>query len=124
MTRPRHTVLAGVLARDLRRDTTIAEAHLWRGLKKQATGARIPRQMPTGIYIVDFAALRPNLVLEVDDMPHEFKDETKRSHFIESQGFPILRFTNREIRDDVHAAIQTVTSWVSFLKEHGHPPPD
>ncbi len=124
MARPSHTRLAATRARLLRRELTIAEAHLWGGLKNRATGARFRRQVPIGIYIVDFAALRPRLALEIDDDSHELKDETERTQYITSRGFALLRFTNHEIYHDVNAALATVANWVAYLEKHGRPPPE
>ena len=123
MARPRHTRLAGTRAKQLRRSLTIGEADLWAGLKNRGTGARFRRQVPIGIWIADFASLDPKLVVEVDDESHDWRDETVRDRYMESVGFTVLRFTNREVSEDPNAVLRTIAYWVECLKA-GSPPPD
>ena len=78
-----------------------SEARLWSGIRRQASGARFRRQLPIGPWIADFACLNPRLVIEVDGPTHDHSDETRRTEYLESQGFTILRFDNEEIRDDL-----------------------
>ena len=122
MHRPRHTRLAKRRARLLRNELTISEARLWAGIKNKATGARFRRQVPIGIFIVDFASFDPKLVIEVDDSSHDWRDETERTQHLEAQGFTILRLDNKEIATDIDSAIAAVELWVTTLRETGHPP--
>jgi len=101
---------------------TVSEARLWRGIRNNATGARFRRQVPIGIWIADFASFAPRLVIEVDDLSHEYRDETVRTRYFESQGFAILRFTNEKIAKEYPEAVSTIESWVAFIRKHGRPP--
>jgi len=101
---------------------TISEARLWRGIRNNTTGARFRRQVPIGIWIADFASFAPRLVIEVDDLSHEYRDETVRTRYFESQGFAILRFTNEKIAKEYPEAVSTIESWVAFIRKHGRPP--
>ncbi|WP_156413347.1 DUF559 domain-containing protein, partial [Legionella spiritensis] len=44
-------------ARDLRKNSTDAERHLWYYLRANRPGFKFKRQVPIGDYIVDFACL-------------------------------------------------------------------
>ena len=95
---------------------------MWTGLKGGSIGARFRRQVAIGIWIVDFASLAPKLVVEIDDQSHDFRDEDERTMYITGQGFPMLRFTNLEVRDDVSAVLSTIANWVEHLRRTGRPP--
>ena len=122
MTRPIHTPLAASRAHELRSTMTVSEARLWRGIRNRATGARFRRQVPIGHWIADFASLEPRLVIEVDDLSHEFRDETDRTRYVQSQGFVVLRFTNEQIAKEFPEAVSTIEAWVAFIRRHGTAP--
>jgi very-short-patch-repair endonuclease len=122
MGRPIHTRHAGVQAKELRRTMTLAEARVWRRIKGGATGARFRRQVAIGSWIVDFAALDPKLVLEIDDESHAFRDESDRIDYITRAGFPMLRFWNDDVYRDVVGVVGTITYWVEHLRRTGRPP--
>jgi very-short-patch-repair endonuclease len=105
-------------------EMTISEAALWGGIQRRQTGARFRRQVPIGIWIVDFASFSPKLVIEVDDESHNWRDETQRSHDIRSRGFTILRFDNKEIAQHPDDAVDTVRNWVQWLREGRNPEED
>ena len=115
MPRPEHTDLAARRARRLRNSLTVSEARLWPHLKNQATGARFRRQVPIGVWIVDFASLQPKIVIEVDDSSHQWRDETVRTNYLESRGFVVLRFSNRQIAQELDDVVEIITLTVSDL---------
>ncbi len=121
MPRPGHTNLAATRARDLRKEMTVSEARVWQVLKGRQCGARFRRQVPIGCWIVDFASLRPRLVLEIDDQSHDWRDETERIEYIEARGFPILRLTNEYVAKDLGAVQRTISYWVADLKAGRRP---
>ena len=101
---------------------TVSEARLWKRIKNRATGARFRRQVPIGHWIADFASLDPRLVIEVDDLSHEFRDEIVRTRYFQSQGFVVLRFTNEQMAKELPEAVSTVEAWVAFVRKHGTGP--
>jgi len=105
-------------------EMTISEAALWDGIRRKQTGARFRRQVPIGIWIADFASFSPKLVIEVDDESHDLRDETERTHDIESRGFTILRFDNEEIAQHPDDAVDTVRTWVEALRAGRDPERD
>lgn len=93
-------------ARRLRNGATSSEKRLWSLLRRKGVGGiKFRRQGALGPYIVDFVCLWPRLVVEVDGGIHrtEFYDrerELRRDAWLRSQGFIVLRFSDREIEDD------------------------
>ena len=53
-------------ARDLRKNSTDAERHLWYYLRANRLGFKFKRQVPIGEYIVDFVCLEKRLIIELD----------------------------------------------------------
>lgn len=98
-----------IFAKELRKNLTAAEQKLWFDLKgKRLGGFKFRRQMPIGPYIADFACISAKLVIEVDGATHgtqrERKHDEKRTLFLNSKGWQVIRFTNEEIfkrRNDV-----------------------
>ena len=113
--------MAAERARNLRAEMTVSEARVWQILKNGQCGARFRRQVPFGPWIVDFCALHPRLVIEIDDLTHAWRDETGRSAFIEGSGFPILRLTNHFVARDLDAVYGTICYWVEELKRGRRP---
>ena len=97
---------------------TVSEARLWKGTRNRSTGARFRRQVPIGHWIADFASLDPRLVIEVDDLSHELRDELVRTRYFRSQGFVILRFTNEQIAKELPEAVSRIERWVAFVRRH------
>ncbi|KTD82956.1 multidrug efflux protein [Legionella waltersii] len=53
-------------ARNLRKNSTDTERHLWYPLRADRLGFKFKRQVPIGGYIVDFVCLEKRLVIELD----------------------------------------------------------
>ena len=119
MTRPRHTDLAAERARALRNDQTISETNLWQSIRKRQLGVRFRRQVPIGLWIVDFACLDPKIVIEVDDSSHHWKDEQDRTDFLEAQGFTVLRLDNKEIALAHEDSVEWLRRCVEWIKLRG-----
>jgi very-short-patch-repair endonuclease len=89
-------------ARYLRRNQTYAEGLLWKLLKsRKFDNLKFRRQHPIDNYVVDFYCKEKNVIIEIDGPLHE--DEEKkirdsiRQKYIESKGYNILRFKEKEI---------------------------
>lgn len=90
---------------------TPSEEHLWKALRK--LDAHIRRQAPIGPYIVDFACHSRKLVIEVDGAVHERLDDVvlrdfERSEWLRSQGYRVIRFTNRQVDADLAAVVREI----------------
>jgi very-short-patch-repair endonuclease len=91
-------------AKKLRRGMTEPERKLWWGLRgRQLEGFKFRRQVPLGPYVADFCCLEAKLIVEVDGGQHaEAKREhdEKRTAWLATQGYRVLRFWNYEVLDD------------------------
>jgi len=90
---------------------TWTEARLWDELRK--LDANFRRQAPIGRYFADFATHHPKLVVEVDGgvherLPHVALRDFERQQWLESQGYKVVRFTDREVAGDVHGCAEKV----------------
>jgi very-short-patch-repair endonuclease len=115
--RDRHAPGAVGRSRGLKRRMTWTEARLWKELRK--LDANFRRQAPIGRYFADFASHTRKLVIEVDGEIHERLAEVglrdvERQAWLESQGYRVVRFTARQVSDDVHACIETVRSLIAL----------
>jgi very-short-patch-repair endonuclease len=86
-------------ARKLRRDMTNAEAALWRCLRSSSfDDLKFRRQVPIGVYIVDFLCVEHRLIVELDGRPHERPEQeqhdAKRDDWLAGQGYRVLRLPN------------------------------
>lgn len=98
-------------ARQLRKNMTDAEKKLWNRLrKKQLGGLRFRRQVIFDKYIVDFACFEPKIIIELDGSQHSMQvayDE-KRTRFLQSFGYTVLRFWNNEVLTEMENVLQTI----------------
>ena len=87
-------------AQTLRRNPTDAEQKIWRVLRSmKPLGIHFRRQASIGIYIADFAWLAGKLIVELDGGQHaEVRRDydERRSAWLASQGYRVLRFWNDE----------------------------
>src|SRR4030042_5907304 len=100
------------LARILRQAETAAEHVLWQQLRARGLGARFPRQVPVGDYIVDFVCLESRLAIEVDGDTHagesaEASDHVRSSR-IQARGLRVIRFSNREVLEDLDGVLEAI----------------
>ncbi|MGA2516546.1 MAG: endonuclease domain-containing protein [Thermodesulfobacteriota bacterium] len=101
------------LSRSLRTNTTDAERLLWSKIRaKQLKGQQFYRQKIIGEYIVDFYCPRSRLVIEVDGGQHysaEGKEkDVVRDHYMAKEGIAILRFSDREVLNDLEAVVEQI----------------
>jgi very-short-patch-repair endonuclease len=113
-------------ARELRKNLTKAEQVLWRHLRlRQLRGHKFRRQQPIGQYIVDFVCFEKRLIIEVDGGQHseQVLYDLKRSTWLNSQGFRILRFWNNQVLRETEAVKKVIGEALGFDPLHlNHPP--
>jgi len=97
-------------ARRLRRNSTDAERKLWRALRSKLPQLKWRRQMPVGPYFADFACFAEKLVVEVDGGQHAraAEQDFRRTEFLESQGYRVIRFWNRDIADNLDGVFRAI----------------
>ncbi|MEY2884774.1 MAG: hypothetical protein RL490_2498 [Pseudomonadota bacterium] len=103
-------------ARTMRKQPTEAERQLWAMLRDRRFGAfKFRRQVPIGPFIADFLCYDARLIVEADGGQHcESATDTRRTAWLEQQGFRVLRFWNheiltqrREVLDRLYAALHS-----------------
>ena len=98
-------------ARRLRKNPTEAEKRLWDALRRRRIDShRFRRQVPLGIYVVDFLCLEHRLVVEVDGGQHavEMEREEARTRWLEDEGFRVIRFWNNEVLENTEGVAETI----------------
>ena len=89
-----------VLAKNLRKNATLQENHLWYDFLSKYE-IRFQRQKTIDNFIADFYCHKAKLVIEIDGSNHltaqnKEKDEFRTS-ILEGYGLKVIRFTNRQI---------------------------
>ena len=97
-------------AQMLRKRMTDAERRLWSKLRmRQVEGFRFRRQAPVGPYVVDFICLELKLIVEVDGGQHAVPQaDAKRTVWLESEGYRVIRFWNNDVLKNTEAVLQTL----------------
>ena len=99
------------LARTLRQQATGAERRLWKHLRAhRMAGYKFGRQVVIEPYIVDFVCLEARLIVEADGGQHleQLEDDLKRSVYLESLGYKVIRCWNHEILGDTHSVLERI----------------
>jgi len=100
-------------ARPLRKHQTEAEKRLWYHLRnREMKGCKFRRQHPIGIFVADFVCIERGLVVEVDGGQHntEIAEDKKRTAYLESKGFRVVRFWNNDVLNDTGSVLRVILS--------------
>jgi len=104
------------LARELRKDSTRGEAIFWNEVlrAKKFHGYQFNRQFCIDDYIVDFISRKLKLIIEVDGYSHRFKhkEDKIRDKKLEELGYITVRFSEREVRNDLKNVIRVLESYL------------
>ena len=93
-------------ASQLRRDRTDAEEKFWQTVRnRQIDGFKFRFQHSLLPYVADFACIDTMLIVEIDGGQHNEERDAKRTAFLESEGFEILRFWNNDVRTNLDGVI-------------------
>jgi very-short-patch-repair endonuclease len=97
-------------ARELRINMTDAERLLWSVLRdRQLAGDKFHRQFPIGPFIADFACRKHRLIIEADGGQHtENVSDQRRTNYLESQGWRVIRFWNNDILTDIEGVAEMI----------------
>jgi imidazole glycerol-phosphate synthase subunit HisF len=109
------------MARELRNNSTYAEAILWGYLKTKPLGLKFRRQHPYSIYILDFYCHSLKLVIEADGSIHELNevllnDKIRQDH-LEKDGLTVLRFENKKIEERLEEVIKEIEDFIIKRKD-------
>ena len=101
-------------AKLLRREQTDAEGFFWQKVRSRQLGHKFRRQVPVGIYTVDFLCLELKLVIEIDGGQHaESKKDEVRTEFLNGLGYKVVRFWNNEVLSNIEGVLSTLTLTLS-----------
>ncbi|MGC4057483.1 MAG: DUF559 domain-containing protein [Chitinophagaceae bacterium] len=109
-------------AKELRKKMTRGEVALWTVLKqKQMLGYDFDRQRPILNYIVDFYCKELMLAIELDGNSHECKvvSDRERQKNLEALGVAVLRFSEREAREDIVNVVRAIEAWIEGKRIYG-----
>ena len=98
-------------AKELRREMTPAERRLWNRLRaNRLDGWHFRRQQIIDGFIVDFYCHKAGLVIEVDGPIHNRRkiEDAERTLTLSARNLKILRFTNREVMNDMDHVLRTI----------------
>ena len=109
-------------AKKMRNQPTEAEKMLWNILaNKGLEGYKFRRQHIIGQYIVDFICLEKRLIIEVDGSVHNVQEQIEhdqlRTEWLESKGFKIVRFTNKQVLLDSLNTIEIIRKELNAILE-------
>jgi very-short-patch-repair endonuclease len=99
--------------RGLRSALTPAESLLWVHLqRRQVHGRKFRRQHSVGKYILDFYCPDEKLAVELDGASHDHEAaqdrDAERSEFLQRAGIRVLRFENREVRENLEGVLKVI----------------
>ena len=102
-------------SQELRKQATKEENTLWyQYLRRYPVQFR--RQCPFGNYIVDFYCSKALLVIELDGSqhydPNGIEYDNKRTAYLESLGLQVLRFSNRDINENLRGVCEKIDTAV------------
>ena len=108
-------------AREMRNDATPAERKLWSRLRASSVdGHKFSRQIAVGPFICDLVCRRLKLIVEIDGGQHGTEDDVRRTRFLESRGYTVLRFWNNQVLQETEGV---VTMIAAALRDAAFPPP-
>ena len=99
------------LAKDLRKNMTKEERHLWYDFLKDYP-VRFYRQKVLGDFIVDFYCAQAKLVVELDGSQHyepqEQKKDEIRTSFLMNYDLKVLRIPNNEVNQNFRGVCEYI----------------
>ena len=108
-------------ARELRRNMTKEERHLWYNFLRQHP-KRFLRQKMIGPYIVDFFCAEAGLVIELDGSQHyeeaAFIKDEQRTRYLQEYGLRVIRFTNPQVNRHFEDVCRTINAVLSGEYEY------
>ena len=112
-----------ILARNLRKNSTIQERRLWNLLKnRQFHNLKFKRQQPIGDYIVDFICKEAKIIIEIDggqhNEPENINYDKVRTEYLNNLGYKVIRFWNNEIYENIEGVILRLREEINPHQEH------
>ena len=112
---PKHNKQLVPLAKQLRKEMTKEERHLWYDFLRTYP-VRFSRQKVLGKYIADFYSAQAKLVIELDGSQHYEKDnaekDAERTAFLKGYGLTIIRIPNSEVNNNFRGVCEYIDAVV------------
>ena len=112
---PKHNKQLVPLAKQLRKEMTKEERHLWYDFLRSYP-IRFSRQKVLGKYIADFYSAKAKLVIELDGSQHyengNMQKDTERTDFLKKYGLTVIRIPNNEINENFQGVCEYIDSAV------------
>jgi very-short-patch-repair endonuclease len=92
---------------------------MWRHLRgRRLAGYKFKRQYAIGRFVVDFVALEPRLIIEIDGGQHasRLEEDRNRTEELERFGFRIVRFWNHDVLGNVESVLETVLQELCIVR--------
>ena len=104
-------------ARRMRNSHTKTEQKLWRKLKRKKLRYKFRQQHIIDQFIVDYFCFEKQLIIEIDGEIHDHQKEAdkEREIILKSYGFKVLRFSNRQIENNIKTVIKHIISVLDHL---------
>lgn len=99
-------------ARRLRREMTATECAVWGALRARGLrGFKFRRQVPVGPFIADFLCVEAGLIIEIDGdtHSHQIAYDRRRTMYLETQGYRVVRVTNREVSENLEGVMHFIS---------------
>jgi very-short-patch-repair endonuclease len=120
--------------KELRNNSTPAEATLWKYLQRsQQEGRKFRRQHSVGNYILDFYCPTERLCIELDGAGHftdaGFEYDEERTAYLSSLNIKVVRFENKLVFENLEGVLQEIRNSFRILsplrgeKNEIQPPP-
>ena len=98
--------------KELRLNLSKAEALLWNELKNKKGAAKFRKKYTIGTFLVDYVCLAKNIIVDFSGK----KDEAERTDYFTSEGFNVVRFTDKEVTKNVLEVVSKINSAIQFPK--------
>jgi len=88
------------------------ERLLWARLRnRQLMGFKFRRQFLIGPFVADFCCSEKKLVIELDGSHHADRAvlDQKRTAWLGTQGYRVVRFSNTDIRKDIDVVLECIS---------------
>lgn len=106
-------------AREMRQPQTAAEATLWRAVRNRNLVYKFRRQHPIDRFIIDFYCAQAKLCIELDGESHLEPDQMEydkvRTEYLKGLGYKVIRFTNNDVRYNIHAVVDTIVKEIESI---------
>ena len=107
-------------ARDLRKNMTPEEKHLWYDFLKKLP-ITVNRQKNIGNYIVDFFISTKNIAIELDGKGHGEKEQLEKDKARDEElykiGITVLRYQNTEINKNFNGVCRDILRKLGFCED-------